>query len=146
MADQNSPNRMPSAQPRAADMTWLLLNPLGRISREIYVLGVGLTLCVSEVLARIWQKSVVFEINADGGLEIIEITNASIISMLALIPVTWMIMALLAKRCHDRGMSGLLCLLWLVPFANFVFLVFMGVMAGEPGPNRYGPRTNARPE
>lgn len=143
MADHNQPNQMPSPR-RAPDMTWLLLSPFGRVGREIYWLGMGFALCISEVLARIWQQSLVIELTPEGGIETIQLTDVSIMTTLALLPVNWMILAVLAKRCHDRGMSGFLSLLWLVPLVNFAFLIFMGVMAGNPGPNRYGPGPDSR--
>ena len=41
------------------------------------------------------------------------------------------------RRLHDRGMSGWLQLLTLVPCGNIVLLVFW-VMGGTPGVNTYG--------
>ena len=41
------------------------------------------------------------------------------------------------RRLHDRGMSGWLQLLTLVPCGNIVLLVFW-VMGGTPGVNNYG--------
>jgi uncharacterized membrane protein YhaH (DUF805 family) len=43
------------------------------------------------------------------------------------------------RRLHDRGQSGWLQLLVLVPCGNIVLLVFW-VMEGTPGDNAYGPK------
>ena len=43
------------------------------------------------------------------------------------------------RRLHDRGQSGWLQLLLLVPCGNIVLLVFW-VMEGSPGDNAYGPK------
>ncbi|CAB4709566.1 MAG: DUF805 domain-containing protein [Actinobacteria bacterium] len=45
------------------------------------------------------------------------------------------------RRLHDRGMSGWLQLLTLVPCGNIVLLVFW-VMGGTPGANTYGEKTS----
>ncbi len=44
-----------------------------------------------------------------------------------------------SRRLHDRGQSGWLQLLLLVPCANFVLLVFWA-LEGTPGDNAYGPK------
>ena len=44
------------------------------------------------------------------------------------------------RRLHDRGQSGWLQLLLLVPCGNIVLLVFW-LMEGTPGDNAYGPRS-----
>ena len=43
------------------------------------------------------------------------------------------------RRLHDRGQSGWLQLLLLVPCGNIVLLVFW-IMEGTPGDNAYGPK------
>lgn len=43
-------------------------------------------------------------------------------------------------RCHDRGKSGFWMLLILVPVVGFIWwLVDLGILEGEEGPNKYGP-------
>jgi len=44
-----------------------------------------------------------------------------------------------SRRLHDRGMSGWLQLLLLVPCGSIVLLIFW-VMEGTPGDNEYGPK------
>jgi uncharacterized membrane protein YhaH (DUF805 family) len=45
------------------------------------------------------------------------------------------------RRLHDRGMSGWLQLLTLVPCGNIALLV-LWIMGGTPGPNTYGEKTS----
>lgn len=45
------------------------------------------------------------------------------------------------RRLHDRGMSGWLQLLLLVPCASIVLIVFWA-LEGNPGDNQYGPATS----
>jgi uncharacterized membrane protein YhaH (DUF805 family) len=49
------------------------------------------------------------------------------------------LLAVGSRRLHDRGQSGWLQLLYLVPCGNIVLLVFF-VMEGTPGDNAYGPK------
>ena len=49
------------------------------------------------------------------------------------------LLAVGCRRLHDRGQSGWLQLLLLVPCGNIVLLVFW-VMEGTPGDNAYGPK------
>jgi uncharacterized membrane protein YhaH (DUF805 family) len=59
----------------------------------------------------------------------------SIVQLAFVIPT----LAVGSRRLHDRGQSGWLQLLLLVPCANFVLLVFWA-LAGTPGDNVYGPQ------
>lgn len=61
----------------------------------------------------------------------------AILVALALLVPTY---AVGCRRLHDRGMSGWLQLLTLVPCGNIVLLVFW-VMAGTPGANNFGEKT-----
>ncbi len=50
--------------------------------------------------------------------------------------------ALSVKRLHDLNASGWFALFFLV--GDFLFYIFLCVAPGNPGPNRFGARTNAR--
>jgi uncharacterized membrane protein YhaH (DUF805 family) len=50
----------------------------------------------------------------------------------------------MAKRCHDRGKSGWMSLIALIPLAGAIWaLVDLGILAGQLGPNEYGPDPRA---
>jgi uncharacterized membrane protein YhaH (DUF805 family) len=57
------------------------------------------------------------------------------VSIALLIPF----LAVGCRRLHDRGQSGWLLLLFLVPCGNIVLLVFW-LLEGTPGDNVYGPK------
>jgi uncharacterized membrane protein YhaH (DUF805 family) len=50
------------------------------------------------------------------------------------------LLAVGSRRLHDRGQSGWLQLLLLVPCGSIVLIVFW-VLEGTPGDNAYGPKT-----
>jgi uncharacterized membrane protein YhaH (DUF805 family) len=62
-----------------------------------------------------------------------------IIGALASLALYIPFLAVGCRRLHDRGQSGWLQLLLLVPYGNIVLLVFW-VMEGTPGDNAYGPK------
>jgi uncharacterized membrane protein YhaH (DUF805 family) len=81
---------------------------------------------------------------APNGAVSVVFTALSIISNLALIAASiGLMIPLLAagsRRLHDRGQSGWLQMLLLVPCASIVLIVFW-ILESVPGPNMYGPPT-----
>jgi uncharacterized membrane protein YhaH (DUF805 family) len=65
-----------------------------------------------------------------------------VISLVAFIAACkWVVLAALAKRLHDVGASGGLCLLAFVPLLGTVLAVVMFFVGGTDSDNRYGPQT-----
>jgi uncharacterized membrane protein YhaH (DUF805 family) len=65
-----------------------------------------------------------------------------VISLLVFIAACkWAGLAALAKRLHDVGTSGALCLLVFIPLLGFVLCVAMFFVGGTNGDNHYGPAT-----
>jgi uncharacterized membrane protein YhaH (DUF805 family) len=57
----------------------------------------------------------------------------------------WWSLAVAVKRCHDRGKSGWWCLLILIPLVGVIWwLVDLGILEGEEGPNKWGPNPVAQ--
>ncbi|NNE21878.1 MAG: DUF805 domain-containing protein [Rhizobiales bacterium] len=103
------------------DFTHLFSSPEGRINRQRWWIGVGILFVVGII------SSVLF---GSGGLVPFII---GILVMLAGI-------MLHIKRCHDRDKSGWWCLLLLIPFVGTIWAVIdLGILAGTPGENRFGP-------
>ncbi|MCL2660320.1 MAG: DUF805 domain-containing protein [Acidobacteriaceae bacterium] len=48
-------------------------------------------------------------------------------------------MAVSVRRLHDRGMSGWMILVGIIPFIGSFWLLILMLLEGQPGPNRYGP-------
>ena len=78
--------------------------------------------------------------------------DSGVSTIFGILAVIWMIVWIIAmialiipqlavgcRRLHDRGQSGWLQLLLLVPCGNIVLIVFW-VMEGTPGDNAYGPK------
>lgn len=67
-----------------------------------------------------------------------------IILIVGYILILWASLAIMVKRCHDRGQSGWWVLLTLIPLVGFIWwLVNLGILEGEEGPNKYGPDPRA---
>jgi uncharacterized membrane protein YhaH (DUF805 family) len=66
-------------------------------------------------------------------------TMLLIVGSLALLALVIPLLSVGCRRLHDRGQSGWLQLLLLVPCGNIVLLIFW-IMEGTPGDNAYGPK------
>lgn len=56
------------------------------------------------------------------------------------IPLLWIGLCLQIKRWHDRGKSGWMCLVGLIPIVGPIWtFVEVGCLDGTQGPNKYGP-------
>jgi uncharacterized membrane protein YhaH (DUF805 family) len=62
----------------------------------------------------------------------------SMVYLVALIPTTWLLLAALVRRCHDRDRSGAFLLVLLVPVVQLWPLVELGLLSGAPGENDFG--------
>lgn len=99
----------------------------GRVGRGVFwVTLLAYTVCIVVASA--------FFVGSEGdGVE----TVAFLVSLLTL----WPMLAIQAKRLHDLELSGVLLLLYLMPFLGGIVLVtLMGFFPGTPGVNRYGPQ------
>ncbi len=104
----------------------MLLDPRGRITRSTWWLygvavpiGAGLLLHALLGIARIRAELAEHVVN---------------------VLLLWPTLAVSIKRWHDRDKSGWWVLVVLVPFVGWIVsVVASGVLAGTPGPNRFGP-------
>ncbi len=102
-------------------------DPAGRISREEYALGVGFLVAVSTTLI----------LGAVSGED--ESPTALGFAILISLPLYLSQFVLVAKRCHDLGLSGIYVLLLFLPMVGLFWLVVLALIAGNPGTNAYGP-------
>ncbi len=63
-----------------------------------------------------------------------------IVWLIVVVALAIPLLAVGCRRLHDRGQSGWLQLLLLVPCGNIVLLVFW-LLEGTPGDNMYGPKS-----
>lgn len=112
--------------------TWLFFGLSGRISRAAYFFS-GLLL----YLARFYP---VYKILVSQGSEEAQ-TFWGGVFLLTILGAIVCHIALSVKRLHDLGASGWFALLFLV--GDFLFYIVLCLIPGNPGPNRFGSRTNA---
>ncbi|UCI08058.1 DUF805 domain-containing protein [Mesorhizobium sp. B1-1-8] len=67
--------------------------------------------------------------------------NWALASWIAILVTTWSTFALTAKRFHDFGKPTYYALISLIIGA--ILLIILAFFKSDPGPNRYGRRTNA---
>ena len=63
----------------------------------------------------------------------------SLVGLALLLPT----LAVIVRRLHDTGKSGVLALLLLIPVVNFILILVWGATNGTPGPNQFGPDPKA---
>ena len=104
----------------------LLLDPRGRLSRRGWWLwGLGVPLGLALLLHALLGIAQVSEEDAE-----------RLVSLL----LAWPLVAVNAKRLHDRGRHGAWVLALLVPVFGWLWLAAVnGLLRGTPGANRYGP-------
>ncbi|MEJ2123511.1 MAG: DUF805 domain-containing protein [Alphaproteobacteria bacterium] len=72
-----------------------------------------------------------------------QLQGLAIFINLATLPLLYMTLAIDAKRLHDMGYTGWLCVLGLIPLVNIIMLFWLGFVKGQEGPNEYGPDPHA---
>lgn len=112
----------------------------GRIGRGRFWLGVVLVILMSMVFGFI---ATLLGVPIDTGMGPVaeEISAAGALYLLAaFLAVAYAQLAIYAKRFHDRGKSAWWVLIAFVPVVGFLWVVIeLGMLAGDPGPNIYGP-------
>lgn len=61
-----------------------------------------------------------------------------ILACIISLPLTWVQLASIVKRCHDLGRSGYFALLLFVPIINFFVIVYIYFFKGQLKDNKYG--------
>ena len=135
-----SEQRLPSGR---LGPLWLLFSPFGRLSRQPYWLAFALVWALMGIPFSIWIRSI------DWSADITELTIVDFVESNPLVPllifaVQWVELALVIKRLQDLNLPGLLGLLILLPIVNVLMVVVLGFIPSSKGPNRYGPRPNAK--
>lgn len=108
----------------------LWLDPRGRIGRATFWLHGVLLLFGLAVLLRAL-------------LDIARLPAVQVDEWVSLL-LAWPLIAISAKRWHDRDRSGWWVLVLLLPVGGVVWLLLdNGFVRGTPGPNRFGPPPQA---
>ena len=105
-------------------MLWshFLFSPHGRITRRSYWLRFMLPIIILEM-----------------AIPVVVITYDKPMLILFVLSL-WPLIAVGAKRCHDRNRSGWFQLAYLIPIMGPLWILFeLGFLRGTIGPNRFGP-------
>lgn len=62
------------------------------------------------------------------------------IGIIGVVICVWTFPSSLVKRCHDLGWNGAMALLFFVPLANSIILLFLLFKKGDDTPNAWGER------
>lgn len=135
--DPNNPYQTPSSDPLAgnsqpANLNWkqILFSFTGRIPRRVYW---GYSILSTAVFYAIMGVTIGFSEDPNPS------TLGLIILLVSVVPFIWMGLAILVKRWHDRGKSGAMALISLIPVVGPIWtFVECGCLRGTEGPNQYG--------
>ncbi len=120
--------------PEKSQLAWLFFRTSGRLSRAAYFLG-GLLVAIVQAFP-LYRFTLVSEGTPESGMW-------AMVFFVAFVASLWSNIALAVKRLHDLGRPGLMALVLFVPVISIVALLVLCLFPGQPGPNRYGARTNA---
>jgi len=107
----------------------------GRISRGVYWLAYAFLMSLNSVL--IGQLI--------GGEEASYFRMAQAIAPALVLATLVSNLAVSVKRLHDVDYSGYFALALLVPLVNLAFTIWVGILPGKAGPNRFGTTPDAPP-
>jgi len=118
----------------------LLWSYEGRIGRARFWFGVLLVILMGIAFGVV---AALLNIPIDTGVGPVaeEISVGGALFLLAaFVVLAYAQLAVYVKRFHDRGKSGWWVLIAFVPLIGFLWiLIELGMLAGDPGPNAYGP-------
>jgi uncharacterized membrane protein YhaH (DUF805 family) len=119
-----------------APLLWLLFGLRGRISRGVYWL--------SFFFLRFLQAAIIMQILGGEQASLFGLaTSLGVVVLLASLAAGLIVSV---KRLHDIGYSGFLSCALFIPFVDLAFSIWVGILPGTPGPNRFGAVVDARPE
>lgn len=143
-----------NTKPKRTGVLWALFRFDGRLSRQPYWLGLVLV-WLGETLALSPYVNPALEALQAGDEAAMKNIMQSPVPVLTAVAVVWSYFALVAKRLHDRGLSGwftailpIMAMLAIFPLNLVLFLslvLALGLVPSEKGPNRFGPGPNTRP-
>lgn len=132
-----------AGEPMPESGTWkrVLFSYRGRIPRRVFWAANVTTLFVMyPVLFVLHVIENRIDTSEESSLQALLALMLLLAYLVFLVAAVWIEFAILAKRCHDLGLSGLWSLVTLIPLFGAIWaLIALGCMKGTAGPNRYGP-------
>lgn len=119
--------------PERNQFIWLFFRFSGRVGRAAYFLG-GLLLAIIQVFL-LYRFTLVAEDSTAGQMW-------ALLFWLSVLVALWSNVALGVKRLHDIDRPGLLAAALFIPVVSIIAFFALCVIAGTPGPNRYGSGVN----
>jgi len=112
-------------------MTKLLFSFDGRVNRrQFWIIIASLVLLSGGV-----SLAIVSIPGSERGAKIAR----AVIYCLCLFPLCWVSIATSVKRWHDMNLSGMMMLLWMIPFVGgLIVIAWLGFGEGVKGRNKYG--------
>jgi uncharacterized membrane protein YhaH (DUF805 family) len=120
--------------PDRIELFWFFFSFSGRVSRAAYFLA-GLLLALAQAFP-LYRLMLVPEESAAAQMW-------SSIFGVVFFASLWSNVALAVKRLHDFGKPGIWAVSLFLPVASIIAFLVLCLFPGDPGPNRYGARTNA---
>jgi uncharacterized membrane protein YhaH (DUF805 family) len=115
-------------------LIWLLFGLKGRISRKVYWLAYAFLICLQSALMAQILETQIAAAGAAGTPGFFGGWAGDILLAVSL----YSTFAVSVKRLHDAGYADIIGLAIIIPFINFAFAVWLGIIPGETRPNRYG--------
>ena len=109
------------------------LSTKGRINRQIFILYFICFLLFATVMI-VPTSSIIIGTSSDFVIEVIT-TISSVIIEISFIPSLF----LTAKRLHDLDKSAVYMTLYVIPLINIIFFLYLCIVKGTNGENKYGP-------
>ncbi|HMM64736.1 MAG TPA: DUF805 domain-containing protein [Mesorhizobium sp.] len=119
---------------KQSQFVWFFFRTSGRVSRAAYFLG-GLLVALVQAFP-LYRFTLVAEGSPESEMW-------AMVFFVAFLASLWSNIVLAVKRLHDLGKPGLMALVLFVPVISILAFLVLCLFPGQPGPNRYGARTNA---
>lgn len=111
---------------------WIFFSFKGRLGRRGYWLG-GIIVTI------IFSIAVAITPSPDAQETSEALSMLSCMGSIFMLLTIWISLAIVVKRCHDRGKSGWWALFAMIPVIGTIWaLIELGFLPGEPTPNQYG--------
>lgn len=123
----------------------ILFSPNCKINRARFLLGWFIGQVFPILIFAIFGTIEIIDAVKAGepGYHPADLSTLKAISTIIIIPwfiiFPWSFIVLAIKRIHDMNLSGWLCLLRLIPFADIIIFFWLACAPGAKGANNYGP-------